>query len=370
MTGETLPNYVIDVPEPRLVHSRLYPLKPIGVGTGLVESLTSYLTRLAHAHGVTVETLAAAEIAPLANKSAKVARAKFSTDSHNLNGMEAWTALALAALSKLTLRDDLALLTMQPWDKVLARQHLVRRQLAWCPACYSQWQQAGQTIYIPLLWALKSVTLCPQHQQPLCDRCPYPDCGRPLRLINSRVRLGDCPYCHRWLGGVEPALANNAPPVEVNQQWLTDQLVRLLAATPTLAARTDQALFVRNFKRCVAASAPGSFRGLAQVLGFSAGSFFGWIHLRRLPQLAFLARVCHHLDVSMLAMLTTWPGQADDPLPPDARAPTPTKITVDPDALRQRLAHLVADPNASPGSVSQVARRLLVPQGPGLGGHF
>jgi AraC-like DNA-binding protein len=336
-------------------------LAPIGIGTPLVESLTSYLTRLAHAHGVTVESLAAAEIAPLANKSAQAARAKFSIDSHNLNGLEAWTTLTLAALTRLTRRDDLAFLTMQPWAKVLLRQNLLRPQLAWCPACFRQWQQAGQTLYIPLLWTLKPDVLCPQHQQPLCDRCPNLDCGRPLRLINSRVRLGHCPYCRRWLGdATDPAPVDHTPPADVDRLWLTGQLARLLAAAPTLAARADQALFARNFKRCVAASAPGSVQGLAQELRVSASPFFGWIHRGHPPQLPVLARVCQQLDVSMLAMLTAQPGQADDPLPPEAGGPTLPKITVEPEALQQRLARLLADPQAWPGSASRIARRLGV----------
>jgi len=37
--------------------SRFYPLKPIGIGTPLVESLTSYLLRRAEAHTVPVGTL-------------------------------------------------------------------------------------------------------------------------------------------------------------------------------------------------------------------------------------------------------------------------------------------------------------------------
>ena len=44
---------VPDVP-PR---ARFYPLEPIGIGTPLVEGLTSYLLRLAEAHGVPVGAL-------------------------------------------------------------------------------------------------------------------------------------------------------------------------------------------------------------------------------------------------------------------------------------------------------------------------
>lgn len=364
MTVDTFPTYGVEPsPPPALpARSRLYPLAPLGLGTPFVESLTSYLTRLAHAHGVTVETLAAAEIAPLVDKSAAAARNKFSIESHHLNGLEGWTTLTLAALATLTRRHDLAFLTMHPWRQVLALQNLLRPHLAWCPACYSQWQQAGQIVYIPLVWTLKPGLLCPQHQQPLCDRCPYPDCGRQLRLINSRVKLGYCPYCRRWLGlTAESSLALNAAPGEVERQrqhWLTDQLARLLAASPTLAVRAEQSLFARNFKRCVAASAPGSMQGLAQAMGLSPSAFFGWIHRRHPPQLGLLARVCHQLDVSVLDMLIAQPGQTDDPLPPEASSPPPARTTVETGALGRHLAHLLAAPHAAPGSAARVARQL------------
>jgi hypothetical protein len=45
--------------------STLYPLKPIGVGTSLVESLTSYITRLAEAHCLFPGILMGKVIAPL-----------------------------------------------------------------------------------------------------------------------------------------------------------------------------------------------------------------------------------------------------------------------------------------------------------------
>ena len=44
--------------------SRLYRLEPIGIGTPEVESLSSYLNRLAQAHRVTVTTLIVHELLP------------------------------------------------------------------------------------------------------------------------------------------------------------------------------------------------------------------------------------------------------------------------------------------------------------------
>lgn len=49
----------------RKPHSRLYSLEPIGIGSPLVESMTSYITRLSEAHSVYPRTLVTHEIAPM-----------------------------------------------------------------------------------------------------------------------------------------------------------------------------------------------------------------------------------------------------------------------------------------------------------------
>src|SRR5438045_2443795 len=48
-------------PPPR---SRLYRLEPVGLGTAYVESMTSYIVRVAAAHSLSVWTLVTREIAP------------------------------------------------------------------------------------------------------------------------------------------------------------------------------------------------------------------------------------------------------------------------------------------------------------------
>lgn len=367
MITDILPPYEVGSLDQSIMppRSRLYALEPLGVGTPLVESLTSYLTRLAHTHGVTVEKLAAAELTPLVNKSEQMAWDQFTTRSRNLNGLSGWTPLTLEALERLTWRTDLPFLTMYPWRHVLSRHKLLRPHLAWCPRCYEQWRQAGQTLYTPLLWALNPVQICLHHQQPLCGRCPYPDCQRQLRLINSKVKLGYCPACKRWLGGG----ASPSNPVDGStregrwQVWLTNQVGQLLAGAATLATCPEQAILAVNLKNSLDTAEPTSTQGLARELGMSASPLFGWMNRGHHPQLDMLARVCYHLKVSLLDMVTPQPGLDYEQLTRDVKAKKQAKPRLDPDDLRRRVEQLLTDPHWSPTSASQVAQQVGVAPG-------
>src|SRR6516162_3598228 len=87
---------LLDFRLPRLSpRTGLYPLPPVGVGTGNIESLTSYITRLAQAHDVSTNTLIAkylrfrflqAKLAGTLETSEEWKR-HFLEDAHTLNGM-------------------------------------------------------------------------------------------------------------------------------------------------------------------------------------------------------------------------------------------------------------------------------------------
>ena len=202
--------------------SRLYPLAPLGVGGPDVESLTSYLTRLANAHCVPLNKLAELEFAPLLNRLGPTTRAKFNSSAKSLNGVSDWTAMTISVLEKLTHREGLRYLTLYPWRKVLVREKLLRPHLAWCPSCYTEWRQAGQTLYNPLYWHLEMVKICAYHQQALCCRCPQPDCQRQLPLVNNTGKLGYCPYCRGWLG-LARVERHRADPEWSWQLWLSER---------------------------------------------------------------------------------------------------------------------------------------------------
>src|SRR5258708_36432189 len=77
-------------------HSKLYHLEPIGVSTPSVESLTSYIARLACAHSIQPNVLMAKAIVPQLDVSYQgrqpyARRTSFWASSAVLNGMTPWS---------------------------------------------------------------------------------------------------------------------------------------------------------------------------------------------------------------------------------------------------------------------------------------
>jgi hypothetical protein len=108
--------------------SRLFSLKPIGVGTPYTESLSSYLSRLAQEHCVTSQKLIMGEIVPqMIKQDYELALIKknvttlFSNSDAKpaINGMRTQTQSIVQALKELTQRKDLKFLSLLTWKGVI-----------------------------------------------------------------------------------------------------------------------------------------------------------------------------------------------------------------------------------------------------------
>lgn len=171
LQAQTLyPSWDIALPEipPR---SRLYHLAPIGVSTPDVESLTSFMMRLAAAHCVETGTLFAQEVALLINGSyflksgtEPIAYAlHLVKEIHTVNGVGPAIARWVSALESLTCQSDLHLLTMLPWRNVLTPRFLMRKTRAWCPDCFADSKDKHEPVYERLAWTLIPVSACIRH---------------------------------------------------------------------------------------------------------------------------------------------------------------------------------------------------------------
>jgi hypothetical protein len=100
--------------------SRLYHLQPLGLGTSLTESLTSYLTRLAAAHCVSVRKLFVHEMMPLLHRSYSLSSIAemMSHFSYLVNGVDSHAQAWSGALESLTQHRNLRPLTMLTWSSL------------------------------------------------------------------------------------------------------------------------------------------------------------------------------------------------------------------------------------------------------------
>nr|WP_282432784.1 TniQ family protein [Desulfosporosinus sp. FKB] len=185
---------------------RLYTLPPLGLYTGLGESQTSFLSRLAEAHSVSVGTLIGKVIAPILGKtyltnSSEAGGSGFYGNGFELNGFGIVSEDFARVLSKLTGCNTLRNLSLLPLHDILTNRGTLRQTKAWCPMCFEEWKSSNKDIYEPLLWSIKAVNICRTHGITLKTQCPQ--CEKEIPMLSRKSRNGFCSFCGCWLGSTE-----------------------------------------------------------------------------------------------------------------------------------------------------------------------
>src|SRR5688572_29411716 len=120
-----------DLPGTFPERSHLYHLRPIGVGTAGVESLTGYIGRLAEAHNVRTGVLLTRELLPRLHQQADdkilAPNYAFIYDAYILNGISKCPGSWVRVLEILTGQTALHVLTMLSWAQIISDLHLLRR---------------------------------------------------------------------------------------------------------------------------------------------------------------------------------------------------------------------------------------------------
>lgn len=174
--------------------SYLYNLKPIELGTAYVESMTSYLTRLADAYSVPPFKLIKYILIPAQDAKRQPNKPLYSM----FNTIGIWSTRFVAILEQFTVQDKLKFMTMLPYSNILTQYKLCEHHKKWCPVCLEQWKEEGSELYEPLLWGLKDVNICLIHKIALVQNCSH--CNQQINLIHTKANIGFCPHCDTWLG--------------------------------------------------------------------------------------------------------------------------------------------------------------------------
>ena len=287
--------------------SYFYYLQPVGVGSAQVESLTSYLTRLAEAHNVTPNVLLNRELLwkvrevfrRHAYRDMGKPECTFVYKSHTLNGVAQRSHDWVSVLRDLTGVQSLEFLTMTAWSQILSASRLIRRYRVWCPCCYEDQRSSNESAYEPLLWSIQQVSVCPVHKTTLKDRCPH--CGQALHVLSAKSRPGYCCRCQHWLGMKEVAPDNSSDAHA--RITAAAGIGELLSAQPNLPQTPSREHFLSNVRVCVEHLADGNMSRFAAGVGVSFDFIHDWFAKNRLLRLEHLTRLCAVVDISPVRFL-------------------------------------------------------------------
>ena len=286
------------------------------MGTPWMESLTSYLTRLAAAHHVHPRKLLSSECIPYLRRAAQAktdelrrgAISAFLDTSSVLNGFAPAAQQLVQGLTILTGRGDLHWLTLLPFQKIVSPMKLLRSGKAWCPQCFETWREQGKPIYEPLPWSLDILGLCPFHGQ-LQTRCPFQDCAQTSVALTAQAQVGFCPWCNRWLG------ASAYPQLKLRyrlpgglrtweyQQRIARILGDVVANMPLLPYPLSRDKMMKIISSSIDRTFNGNYGQAASQFGTTESTLRGWLSGKRTLQIDSLLSICLSLDVSLVALL-------------------------------------------------------------------
>lgn len=283
--------------------SRLYSLAPQGLHSPLVESLTSYICRLASEHQVQVGALIQRIIAPAIGK-AYIADGQSRSISSFLryavpiNGNGIMASDWVEVLKSLTFRTELTFLTLLVGSDTLSQRDLLQPGRQWCPLCYYSWQSEGTTIYEPLLWSINGVIACPTHQQPLRRLCPH--CSSCQPWLGWFSRPGYCSLCKRWLGEIE-----SHSQVEEKALYIAEIVGDFLANIPQLPRTIPRTSFIQALDNLISAATHGNKAAFARALDLPKTSLWELTQGRFPPSFPLLLDLCYRFHLPLLQLLAS-----------------------------------------------------------------
>lgn len=176
--------------------SRLFSLRPMHLGEPKQESLLSFLIRTSRAHAINPRQLIGVVLADVDPAIASLSYAGFFRRfAKTVNGMGQYAECFVSVLERATCVQGLRSLTMLPWQGIFPPngQGMLAEHPQWCPhSLFGQVREGGER-YIPLVWTLDAVKVCPEHGCRLEQHCPH--CGKAQAFVPRYPDVGICSEC-------------------------------------------------------------------------------------------------------------------------------------------------------------------------------
>lgn len=344
-----------DSPPDMPVRSRLNPLRPIGRGTGLVQSLPSYIHHLAASHRLPTWTLVCRIIAPQFSRKTVATKHGhcdlFGNMGASTLGNNQTAAEAVGIVEELTSVAGLDALTLLKFGKSVAGP-LIRPKQAWCSECLSEFQEKKHGVYQPLLWSIRDVNACPLHGVELKTRCSV--CAKEHKPLTRYAWNGCCPRCNNRLGGNRETQPATDWEVRV-AQTAADAIV----GVQELECPAESTYFAANMEKLCLSFADGNLSKLGRQIQIHHSNIRDWIVLKQLPSLSSLLRLSAVFGVPVTDWVTKsieFTATSFSAL--DSAAPKRPLRRCHLPAVRAKLEFLINTDQFPPSSLAEICRGL------------
>lgn len=278
----------------------LISLIPIGIGTTEVESLSSYISRIAREYNVAPNKLLKSCVVRRFGSSSYLNKIGYSINScKNINGSDMIAEAAVSSIEMATGRGDLTYTTLLKWQHVLSSNQMKTKR-AWCPYCLQSDLENKNPIYERLLWKIDIIESCPVHKQNLVVICPH--CKSSQSNFSRYSFPGFCSHCKTWLGE-----ANNIPVTEKAnsfEAWTTSEIGKVLAASHKVKEDVRARIIFANSLRALMDKTPYiSYASMRRKTGFSTRTIKNLTYGEEPVSFNILIKICSLFDCSPLDFL-------------------------------------------------------------------
>lgn len=268
--------------------SLFYGLPLMGVATPEVESLRSYLLRLAAEHSMIPREL----VMTVASR-----QAHFRPDA---NQNVIWRGFPVSGTSERAERlatmlseatgVDLAPATFARFRQVISARRLCHAQTSrYCPECVRR-RVEGTHVHAPLLWELQVVNACPVHGSRLRStaECSAPPSAR--LAVNRRVSLpGVCGQC----GSIGFRCTGTSDLAGERDLWVADQAGKLLALSAAESTSLTREMLTAGIREVVNMRFDGQPVRAAIRARLARATVLHWIEGAEAVELAALFELAH-----------------------------------------------------------------------------
>ncbi|MCU5702542.1 TniQ family protein [Bacillus cereus] len=278
--------------------STLYSLSPVGVETGLCESLISYIIRLSEEHNILIGTFISKMVAPMLTSqyilnSNVDGGNRFYDGAKSLNGFDKNALEFIRVLGSLTGRSDIKETVLIEVKDLIASRGLLKNNLAWCPVCLNKWRKDA---YYPLIWFFKDARICVQHKCELEDICP--SCNKYLPILHRKMLIGYCPYCSNWLGTSEIKRVENG-----KELFKAKEITNLVANRSFLARENGKEFISNALLQLINRYTNGNLAEFARLINIPKVTLWDWVYGDRLPSLGKILDICFKINTPLMDLL-------------------------------------------------------------------